>query len=422
METKGCHSGSFFIPALSKNHKLHIEHSKNHKPKLEAWRNWCFTSFRFRRFVLSWYDMQTKNFQQLKPACQHVRHCALQKLQSDNEKSETSSHHLTSQHLPIPYQSHMTKNRDGKDRVRSRKQKIQQTIQTGNRRLKVRRWQTGGVVRFPTKSKPKTDKYPCSAAQLMTSATRKKVIALYHPWCRSQDWKRSIATSVRREQTSHGVLCWLAFAGKWLRWSAIRKMLEDKASRISTIEWPGESQSSDGKKQSWISHVGNIWVVVWSLKSVIWLVWLVLLRGGCYHLLREAGASSEISKSSRTSGLIWAKDWVHLSWTRDTLLPDRKYCSYPFVIMKSAWWDSRLTLLPIVCRELLPLAFLLHLLTISVFPAWLLFKIAKALFSQILLSILLCCGGWGPVAVVEDLSSLFRRSSLVSSLRFPSCW
>ena len=102
---------------------------------------------------------------------------------------------------------------------------------------------------------------------------------------------------------------------------------------------------------------------------------------------------------------------MRLSWTRHTLLPDRKYCSYPFVIMKSAWWDSRLTLLPMVCRELLPLAFLLHLFNNFRLPCLTLFKRAKALFSQILLSILLCCG-------VEDLSSLFRRSSSVSSLMF----
>jgi hypothetical protein len=53
---------------------------------------------------------------------------------------------------------------------------------------------------------------------------------------------------------------------------AIRKCWKIKPVGSPTIERPGESQASDGKKQSWVSHVGNIWVVVWSLKSVIWLV------------------------------------------------------------------------------------------------------------------------------------------------------
>jgi hypothetical protein len=85
---------------------------------------------------------------------------------------------------------------------------------------------------------------------------------------------------------------------------AIRKMLEDKARRVSTIERPGESQASDGKKQSWVSRVGNIWVVVW----VTEICHMARLIGSSprwlLSLAEEAGASSEIGKSSRTSGFI----------------------------------------------------------------------------------------------------------------------
>ena len=90
---------------------------------------------------VSWHDMQTKNFQQLQPECQHVGLHVHYRNYSQTAKSPKRVHITSTESTSSnnAHQSNMTKTdqrtETEKDRTPSRKtEKLQQTIQTGQQK------------------------------------------------------------------------------------------------------------------------------------------------------------------------------------------------------------------------------------------------------------------------------------------------
>ena len=76
-----------------------------------------FPSFCFKN--VSWHDMQTKNFQQLQPECQHVAHHVHYRNYSQTAKSPKRVHitslvNIVQQCSPVAHDKDWPKNRDGK--------------------------------------------------------------------------------------------------------------------------------------------------------------------------------------------------------------------------------------------------------------------------------------------------------------------